>query len=44
MVTIEGVGMLQTTVGWQWAFAGLALGPFLGIAAISRLRRSDLKN
>ena len=25
--------------GWSWAFAPLALGPFLGVAAMLRLRR-----
>ncbi|MFP6673638.1 MAG: MFS transporter [Pirellulaceae bacterium] len=38
MVTIEGVDVLRSYVGWKWAFAGLAIGPFLGIAAISKLR------
>ena len=25
-------------VGWRWAFASLAVGPFLGVAAMARLR------
>ena len=27
-----------TAVGWRWAFASLAMGPFLGVAAMARLR------
>ena len=26
------------SVGWRWAFASLAVGPFLGVAAMARLR------
>ena len=29
---------IAATVGWRWAFAPLAIGPFLGVAAMARLR------
>ena len=38
-VSIELVGVLQRAVGWSWAFAVLAPGPALGVAAMLRLRR-----
>ncbi len=37
MVTIQGVPWAVEMVGWSWAFAGLALGPAFGIAAMQRL-------
>ncbi|HKD16584.1 MAG TPA: MFS transporter, partial [Thermoanaerobaculia bacterium] len=37
-VSIELVGVLQQAVGWRWAFAVLAPGPALGVAAMLRLR------
>jgi MFS family permease len=40
MVTIQLIPRLVPVVGWRWAFAVLALGPALGIAAIQRLRRT----
>jgi MFS family permease len=36
-VTFQLVPPLAEAVGWRWAFAGLALGPALGIASIRRL-------
>ena len=39
MVTIQLVPVMADAVGWPWAFAGLALGPAAGIAAIRRLQR-----
>ena len=39
MVTIQAVPMLASRIGWQWAFAMLALGPAAGIAAIRALVR-----
>jgi hypothetical protein len=30
--------LLVARVGWEWAFAFLAPGPFLGIIAMMRLR------
>jgi MFS family permease len=36
--TIELVPILVGRVGWRWAFASLAPGPFLGVAAMLRLR------
>jgi predicted MFS family arabinose efflux permease len=36
--SIALVGKLQGTVGWRWAFAVLAPGPALGVAAMLRLR------
>jgi MFS family permease len=38
LVTIRLIPTLQQWVGWQWAFAFLALGPAVGIWAMSRLR------
>ena len=38
-VTVQGMPWFAEAVGWRWAFAGLALGPAAGIAAINRLRR-----
>ena len=29
---------LAGALGWRWAFATLAVGPFLGVAAMARLR------
>ncbi len=40
IVTIRLIPSLETLVGWQWAFAFLAIGPAVGIWAMSRLRRS----
>jgi len=39
MASIELVPRLVQAVGWRWAFASLAPGPFLGILAMQRLRR-----
>jgi MFS family permease len=39
MVSIQLVPPVESVVGWRWAFAMLALGPVVGIAAIRRLRR-----
>ena len=39
VVTIQLVPLIQATTGWRWAFAFLALGPAVGIAAIRRLAR-----
>jgi MFS family permease len=38
-VTIQIVPLLVQWIGWQWAFAALAIGPMLGIASIRRLQR-----
>jgi hypothetical protein len=38
-VSIELVPRIQQAVGWTWAFAALAPGPFLGVIAMQRLRR-----
>ncbi len=37
-VSIELIPILVARVGWQWAFAALAPGPALGVAAMLRLR------
>jgi MFS family permease len=37
--SIRMMPLLVERVGWQWAFAFLAPGPFLGIVAMMRLRR-----
>src|SRR5688572_9661652 len=39
LATFQAVSMLAGRVGWQWAFAILALGPAAGIAAIRALVR-----
>ncbi len=36
-VTIQLVPWIAQTVGWQWAFSLLALGPLMGILSIRRL-------
>ena len=38
MVSIWLIPPLVTRVGWQWAFAALAIGPALGVLAMGRLR------
>ncbi len=38
MASIELVPLAVTAVGWRWAFAVLAPGPALGVAAMLRLR------
>ena len=38
MVSIELVPLAVAAVGWRWAFAVLAVGPALGVAAMLRLR------
>ncbi len=38
LVTIHLVPLLVEAVGWRWAFAALAPGPFLGVAAMAVLR------
>jgi len=37
LVTIRGVPMIAESIGWQWVFPWLAIGPALGIAAMMRL-------
>ncbi|WP_322488102.1 MFS transporter [Chloroflexus sp.] len=39
LITIWLVPPLVAWVGWRWAFAGLALGPAIGIWAMATLRR-----
>jgi MFS family permease len=38
LVTIHLMPALVETLGWRWAFAPLAIGPFLGVWAMARLR------
>jgi hypothetical protein len=38
MLSIWLIPPLVQLVGWPWAFASLAIGPFLGIMAMARLR------
>ena len=38
MASIWLIPWLVGVVGWRWAFASLAIGPFLGVAAMARLR------
>lgn len=40
LVTIRLVPTLVETIGWQWSFAVLALGPLFGIWAMHRLKLS----
>ncbi|HVR37846.1 MAG TPA: MFS transporter [Thermoanaerobaculia bacterium] len=37
-ISIRMIPLLVDRIGWQWAFAALAPGPFLGIIAMWRLR------
>jgi MFS family permease len=43
LVTIRGVPIIAESVGWQWAFPWLAIGPAFGVAAMVILRRSPLR-
>jgi hypothetical protein len=38
LLTIHLIPTLVAAVGWRYAFAGLAIGPFLGVIAMARLR------
>jgi uncharacterized membrane protein YraQ (UPF0718 family) len=38
IATIWLIPLLEDAFGWRWAFAFLALGPALGIAAMLRLK------
>jgi MFS family permease len=38
-ISIQLVPIVVDAVGWQWAFAPLAIGPAVGIASMVRLRR-----
>jgi MFS family permease len=40
MLSIWLIPLLVGQTGWGWAFALLAIGPFLGVAAMGRLRTS----
>lgn len=40
LVTIRLLPTLEALVGWEWAFAFLALGPIAGIFGMAALRRS----
>ncbi|RXK51164.1 MFS transporter [Halorientalis pallida] len=40
-VSIQAVPMIADIVGWQWAFAPLAIGPLVGIASMLTLRGSS---
>jgi MFS family permease len=40
MVSIWLIPLLAGWLNWHWAFATLAIGPFLGVAAMGRLRAS----
>ena len=38
ILTIHRIPPIVAAVGWQWACAGLSLGPYLGVVAMARLR------
>lgn len=38
-LSINLIPVLESRIGWNWAFATLAVGPALGIVAMARLRR-----
>jgi MFS family permease len=38
-LTIQLIPPIERVLGWQWVFPVLAIGPFLGILSIARLRR-----
>lgn len=38
VATIHLVPLIAEQVGWQWSFAFLAIGPYLGVIAMGRLR------
>ena len=40
VVSLRVIGAIGTTYGWDWAAAGMAVGPALGIAAMWRLART----
>ncbi len=40
LITIRLIPTLQVWVGWEWAFAFLAVGPIVGIGAMAALKRS----
>lgn len=37
MITIQGIPVLASKLGWQWAFAVLAFGPAFGIRSVNAL-------
>jgi MFS family permease len=39
LLTIHMIPPLVEMLGWSWAFAPLAIGPFLGVIAMARLRQ-----
>jgi MFS family permease len=39
LVSIQLIAFAGTYLGWRFAFALLAVGPFLGLASMLRLRR-----
>ena len=39
LITIHLVPLLVDTFGWSYAFAFLAIGPYVGVLAMWRLRR-----
>jgi MFS family permease len=41
LVTIRFIPTVENMVGWEWAFAFLALGPLVGIWAMLTLRHQD---
>ena len=43
LFTIRMMPALRDAVGWEWAFAFLAIGPVVGIWAMTTLRRSDAR-
>lgn len=44
MVTIQGLPLITSAVGWGWSFPVLALGPIFGIWTILRLARVRVRS
>jgi MFS family permease len=40
LITIRLIPTVEQAVGWEWAFAFLAIGPVVGLVAMTALRRS----
>ena len=43
-ISIRAMAAIATRVGWRWALASMAVGPLLGIWAMSRLLAGAKRN